>query len=133
VRRHAAGNHNLGEWLRSGTTDSDSDYVYWLDQTSRLYYSRIDVPQYRDAIAGSMGVPSPMPMRSTASCAIFLRIVRRSRPAACSSNAARRALIDAAIYWLCDCARLAKSVPSGRDNGRDVARTVPGAYVKDST
>lgn len=49
------GNHNLGEWLRSGTTDSDSDYVYWLDQTSRLYYSRIDVPQYRDAIAGSMG------------------------------------------------------------------------------
>jgi hypothetical protein len=28
------GNHNLGEWLRSGTTDSDSDYVYWLDQTS---------------------------------------------------------------------------------------------------
>ncbi len=49
------GNRNLGEWLRSGTTDSDSDYVYWLDQTSRLYYSRITVPQYRDAIAGGMG------------------------------------------------------------------------------
>jgi len=45
----------LGEWLRSGSDDSDSNYVYWLDQTSRLYYSRITVPQYRDSIAGSFG------------------------------------------------------------------------------
>jgi len=53
------GNRNLGEWLRSGSGDSDSDYVYWLDQTSRLYYSRVTVPQYRDAIAGAMGGVKP--------------------------------------------------------------------------
>jgi len=53
------GNRNLGDWLRSGSMDSDSDYVYWLDQTSRLYYSRITVPQYRDAISGAMGGTKP--------------------------------------------------------------------------
>ncbi len=49
------GEHEVGDWLRSGTSDSDSDYVYWLDQTSRLYYNRITVPQYRDSIAGALG------------------------------------------------------------------------------
>ncbi|CAG2133487.1 hypothetical protein D3C87_1059650 [compost metagenome] len=49
------GSHPLGEWLRSGGDDSDSDYVFWLDQTSRLYYQRISVPQYRSSIAGAMG------------------------------------------------------------------------------
>lgn len=47
------GSHPLGEWLRSG--GDDSDYVFWLDQTSRLYYQRISVPQYRSSIAGAMG------------------------------------------------------------------------------
>ncbi|KAI3589100.1 hypothetical protein D9X30_5912 [Cupriavidus sp. U2] len=49
----------LGEWLRSGSDDSDSNYVYWLDQTSRLYYNRITVPQYRDSIAGAFGGNQP--------------------------------------------------------------------------
>ncbi|XQU75893.1 Lipoprotein [Cupriavidus sp. H18C2] len=49
------GSQPLGEWLRSGSDDSDSNYVYWLDQTSRLYYNRITVPQYRDAIAATFG------------------------------------------------------------------------------
>lgn len=53
------GEHELGEWLRSGTNDSDSDYVYWLDQTSRLYYNRITVPEYRDSIAGALGGSKP--------------------------------------------------------------------------
>lgn len=53
------GEHELGEWLRSGTNDSDSDYVYWLDQTSRLYYNRISVPQYRDSIAAAFGGNKP--------------------------------------------------------------------------
>jgi len=49
------GTHAVGEWLRTGSDDSDSEYVYWLDQTSRLYYQRIDVPAYRASIAGAMG------------------------------------------------------------------------------
>ncbi|MGO4304492.1 MULTISPECIES: hypothetical protein [unclassified Cupriavidus] len=49
------GTHQVGDWLRSGSNDSDSDYVFWLDQTSRLYYKRISVQQYRDSIAGAMG------------------------------------------------------------------------------
>lgn len=53
------GQHEVGEWLRSGSNDSDSDYVYWLDQTSRLYYNRITVPEYRDAIAGTLGGAKP--------------------------------------------------------------------------
>jgi len=53
------GDHELGEWLRSGTNDSDSDYVYWLDQTSRLYYNRVSVPEYRDSIAGALGGAKP--------------------------------------------------------------------------
>lgn len=49
------GGQPMGEWLRSGSDDSDSNYVYWLDQTSRLYYNRISVPQYRDSIAATFG------------------------------------------------------------------------------
>lgn len=49
------GTHNVGEWLRTGSDDSDDQYVYWLDQTSRLYYQRISVPEYRASIAGAMG------------------------------------------------------------------------------
>lgn len=49
------GNQPLGEWLRSGSDESDSNYVYWLDQTSRLYYNRITVPEYRGSIAGTFG------------------------------------------------------------------------------
>lgn len=49
------GTHDVGEWLRTGSNDSDDEYVYWLDQTSRLYYQRISVPEYRASIAGSMG------------------------------------------------------------------------------
>lgn len=49
------GTHVLGEWLRSGSDDSDSEYVYWLDQTSRLYYQRISVPEYRTSIEAAMG------------------------------------------------------------------------------
>ena len=29
--------------------------MFWLDQTSRLYYQRISEPQYRSSIAGAMG------------------------------------------------------------------------------
>ncbi|WP_454766245.1 hypothetical protein [Cupriavidus campinensis] len=53
------GSRPLGDWLRSGGDDSDSNYVYWLDQTSRLYYQRISVPQYRSSIAGAMGGDKP--------------------------------------------------------------------------
>lgn len=49
------GTHPVGEWLRTGSDESDSEYVYWLDQTSRLYYQRISVPEYRASIAGAMG------------------------------------------------------------------------------
>lgn len=49
------GNNNVSEWLRTDGSQGDSDYVYWLDQTSRLYYHRITPAQYRDSVIGGLG------------------------------------------------------------------------------
>lgn len=49
------GTNNISEWLRSSGAAGHDNYVYWLDQTSRLYYKRITVAEYRDSIIGAMG------------------------------------------------------------------------------
>ncbi|WP_420992531.1 hypothetical protein ACKI2N_031105 [Cupriavidus sp. 30B13] len=48
------GDNNISDWLRTDGSP-DSDYVYWLDQTSRLYYRRITPAQYRDSVTGAFG------------------------------------------------------------------------------
>lgn len=49
------GSSNISDWLRTNGGNGDDNYVYWLDQTSRLYYKRISVAQYRDSISGALG------------------------------------------------------------------------------
>ncbi len=49
------GTNNISEWLRTSGSRGDDDYVYWLDQTSRLYYQRISAQQYRDSISAALG------------------------------------------------------------------------------
>lgn len=49
------GRHDIADWLRTDGSAGGSDYVYWLDQTSRLYYNRITDEQYRDSVMGSLG------------------------------------------------------------------------------
>ncbi len=49
------GTDNISEWLRTNGSGGDDNYVYWLDQTSRLYYKRISPGQYRDSITSAMG------------------------------------------------------------------------------
>ncbi|MGO4328533.1 hypothetical protein AB4Z48_29560 [Cupriavidus sp. 2TAF22] len=49
------GDNNVSEWLRTNGAQGGSDYVYWLDQTSRLYYQRITPAQYRDSVTGGLG------------------------------------------------------------------------------
>lgn len=55
------GSSNISDWLRTGGDSGDSNYVYWLDQTSRLYYQRISVKQYRDSISAALGGRSDAP------------------------------------------------------------------------
>ncbi|MBF6987007.1 hypothetical protein [Cupriavidus sp. IK-TO18] len=55
------GTNNISDWLRTSGSRSDDDYVYWLDQTSRLYYQRISVKQYRDSISAALGGRSDAP------------------------------------------------------------------------
>ncbi|MDQ0138663.1 MULTISPECIES: hypothetical protein [Cupriavidus] len=55
------GSSNISEWLRTSGDSDDSNYVYWLDQTSRLYYQRISVKQYRDSISAALGGRSDAP------------------------------------------------------------------------
>ncbi len=103
------GSHPLGEWLRSGGDDSDSDYVFWLDQTSRLYYQRISVPQYRSSIAGAMG-------GDKANAAALDCIVRHLAGGPSHQGARRAAVVKKARCangqgWI-------RSIPGGRDNGR---------------
>ena len=47
------GGNDIGQWLRYGS--GESDYLYWLDMTSRLYYSRVSADQYRSAVEGQLG------------------------------------------------------------------------------
>lgn len=49
------GNNNISQWLRDNGNSGDDDYVYWLDQTSRLYYKRISPAQYRTSVSGALG------------------------------------------------------------------------------
>ncbi len=49
------GNNNISEWLRRNASTGDDDYVYWLDQTSRLYYKRISPAQYRTSVGAALG------------------------------------------------------------------------------
>jgi hypothetical protein len=49
------GSKNLGEMIRLADAGSDSDYAYFLDVTSKLYYNRISPGAYRDSVAGAFG------------------------------------------------------------------------------
>ncbi|SOY63387.1 conserved exported hypothetical protein [Cupriavidus taiwanensis] len=49
------GSSNISEWLRTSGSRDDDNYVYWLDQTSRLYYRRISAAQYRESVSAALG------------------------------------------------------------------------------
>lgn len=49
------GSSNISDWLRTSGSRDDDNYVYWLDQTSRLYYRRISPAQYRDSVSAALG------------------------------------------------------------------------------
>jgi hypothetical protein len=49
------GSKNLGEMIRLADAGSDSDYAYFLDVTSKLYYNRIAPGAYRDSLTGAFG------------------------------------------------------------------------------
>ncbi|WP_432260483.1 hypothetical protein [Cupriavidus sp. TMH.W2] len=49
------GSSNISDWLRTNGGNGDDNYVYWLDQTSRLYYRRISAAQYRDSVSAALG------------------------------------------------------------------------------
>ncbi|WP_316153895.1 hypothetical protein [Cupriavidus sp. BIC8F] len=49
------GSSNISDWLRASGSRDDDNYVYWLDQTSRLYYQRISPAQYRDSVSAALG------------------------------------------------------------------------------
>ncbi|MBB3015436.1 hypothetical protein FHX62_004121 [Cupriavidus alkaliphilus] len=49
------GSSNISEWLRTSGSRDDDNYVYWLDQTSRLYYRRISPAQYRASVSAALG------------------------------------------------------------------------------
>jgi hypothetical protein len=49
------GANDISAWLRTSASTNDDDYVYWLDQTSRLYYRRITAAQYRSSVLGGLG------------------------------------------------------------------------------
>ena len=49
------GSSNISDWLRTSGSRDDNNYVYWLDQTSRLYYRRISPAQYRDSVSAALG------------------------------------------------------------------------------
>ncbi|AGW93693.1 hypothetical protein N234_27035 [Ralstonia pickettii DTP0602] len=55
------GSSNISDWLRTSGDSDDSNYVYWLDQTSRLYYQRISVKEYRDSVSAALGGRSDAP------------------------------------------------------------------------
>ncbi|WP_407935932.1 hypothetical protein [Cupriavidus necator] len=55
------GSSNISDWLRTGGDSGDSNYVYWLDQTSRLYYRRISTKEYRDSVSAALGGKSDSP------------------------------------------------------------------------
>jgi hypothetical protein len=47
------GSNDIGQWLQyGGGTDN---YSYWLDMTSRMYYRRITVAEYRTSVAAQLG------------------------------------------------------------------------------
>lgn len=49
------GSNNISDWLRTNGNTGDDDYVYWLNQTSRLYYKRISAEEYRSSVSGALG------------------------------------------------------------------------------
>ena len=47
------GRYQLSDPLMGGA--GGNSYNYWLDQTSRLYYRRIDAPTYRESLKACFG------------------------------------------------------------------------------
>jgi hypothetical protein len=49
------GGRDIGYQLEHGIADNDSNYTYFLDTTSQLYYGRTSVDAYRSGISGFLG------------------------------------------------------------------------------
>ncbi len=49
------GGRNVGYQLEHGLADNDSNYTYFLDTTSQLYYGRTSAEAYRSGISGFLG------------------------------------------------------------------------------
>jgi hypothetical protein len=49
------GGRDIGYQIEHGLADNDSNYTYFLDTTSQLYYGRTSIEAYRSGIAGFLG------------------------------------------------------------------------------
>lgn len=49
------GPRDVGYQIQHGDSDADSNYNYFLDLTSRLYYGRTSAEAYRSGISGFLG------------------------------------------------------------------------------
>jgi hypothetical protein len=49
------GTKEIGEMIRLSDAGNDTDYAYFLDVTSKLYYNRISPAAYRESVAGAFG------------------------------------------------------------------------------
>jgi hypothetical protein len=50
-----AGPRDVGYQIQQGDRDTDSNYTYFLDLTSKLYYGRTSAEAYRSGISGFLG------------------------------------------------------------------------------
>ncbi len=49
------GSKDIGEMIRLGDAGNDSDYAFFLDVTSKLFYNRMSPAAYRENMTGAFG------------------------------------------------------------------------------
>ena len=49
------GSKDVGEMIRLSNAGNDTDYAYFLDVTSKLYYNRMSPATYRETLVGTFG------------------------------------------------------------------------------
>jgi hypothetical protein len=72
------GTKDIGEMIRLADGGNDSDYAYFLDVTSKLYYGRMSAATYRESLTGAFGPGAA----NDAGFACILNSLPAQRPAA---------------------------------------------------
>ena len=70
------GSSDVGDWLLNRGS-SDSNYSYFIDMTSRLYYGTVSADAYRDGLTGFLG---PGTTNAQAFACIFANLPTQQRP-----------------------------------------------------